>query len=531
MKQLIKIMMVCFISLSFQSCTDLDAEIYSEILPEDFFVNSDQAASANSTAYVALYRYWSLHKLSESITDVATKPIRSNNGWGGQFEIQHDFRADSGDQNAAWTTFFGGVATCNRLIEVFSENPNLGPDSQPVAELTALRAFYYFTVLELFKNIPNETRFAEADPTPFQESSEESFAFIETELLSVIERLNENTNETYAKMNKWVAYTLLTKLYINAERFDAGQHWNEAAEAANMVINSGKYSIEPNYFANFTTNNEGSNENIFVIPYDKSNATNFALIFESLNQSADKTFGLSSIPWGGYSFQEDFYNSFEENDKRTGMFIVGQQYTINGVPSFSEELGFFYANPKPEYKLYNKIEDYLNFSVADRATIENDSLIFITANYQKIDGRYMYKNGAKYGKYEIEVNNQSNGVSNDFPIYRYSDVLLMRAEALWRVNPASAEALFLVNTIRTRVGLTELGALTENDLYQEIKKELAIELHSRSTTIRFGHWEDTWFLKTDTDVNHRWFPIPENQLQANVNLVQNPGYYCIIYGL
>ena len=524
MKQLIKIMMLYFISLSFQSCTDLDTEIYSEILPEDFFVNSDQAASANSTAYVALYSYWNLHRLTESVSDVATKPIRSNNGWGGQREILHDFSPVDGDVRLAWNSNFGGISTCNRLIEVFSSNPNLGPDSQPVAELKGLRAFYYYTVLELFKNIPNETRFAEADPTPFQKSSEESFAFIETELLSIIDNLNENTNETYAKMNKWVAYTILTKLYLNAERFGAGEHWNEAAEAANKVINSGKYSIEQNYFANFTTNNEGSNENIFVIPYDKSNATNFALIFESLNQSADKTFGLSSIPWGGYSFQEDFYNSFEENDKRKGMFIVGQQYTINGAPSFSEELGFFYANPKPEHFLYNKIEDYLNFSGTDRAEVENDTLVFITPHYQEIDGRYMYKNGAKYGKFQIPLNDPATGLSNDFPIYRYSDVLLMRAEALWRANPTSAEALFLVNTIRTRAGLTELGVLTENDLYQEIKKELAIELHSRSTTIRFGHWEDTWFLKTDTDVNHRWYPIPENQLQANVNLVQNPGY-------
>ena len=66
--------------------------------------------------------------------------------------------------------------------------------------------------------------------------------------------------------------------------------------------------------------------------------------------------------------------------------------------------------------------------------------------------------------------------------------------------------------------------LTEDDLYWEVKKELALENHVRNTTIRFGHYEDPWFLKTDADLNKRWFPIPQDQLQANTNLKQNPGY-------
>jgi hypothetical protein len=57
-----------------------------------------------------------------------------------------------------------------------------------------------------------------------------------------------------------------------------------------------------------------------------------------------------------------------------------------------------------------------------------------------------------------------------------------------------------------------------------VKKELALENHARNTTIRFGHYEDPWFLKTDADPSKRWFPIPQDQLQANTNLKQNPGY-------
>jgi len=83
-----------------------------------------------------------------------------------------------------------------------------------------------------------------------------------------------------------------------------------------------------------------------------------------------------------------------------------------------------------------------------------------------------------------------------------------------------------VNQIRNRAGLEPLTELTEDDLYWEIKKELAIENHARAITIRFGHWEDGWFLKepNPSETFKRFYPIPAEQLQANVNLQQNPGY-------
>jgi hypothetical protein len=134
-----------------------------------------------------------------------------------------------------------------------------------------------------------------------------------------------------------------------------------------------------------------------------------------------------------------------------------------------------------------------------------------------------YEEGARYAKYEYDQNTAFD-LPNDFAIFRYADVLLMRAEALWRVDNGSLEALTLVNQVRGRAGIDPLTTLTEDDLYWEIKKELALENHARNTTIRFGHYEDPWFLKTDADPNKRWFPIPQDQLQANTNLKQNPGY-------
>lgn len=515
-----------FLTFSYQSCTDLDAELYSQLTPDKFYQNDAQLVSAASAAYTPLYGYWGLHELSDLTTDQSTCPVRSNGGWndGGLWPrlISHDFRPNE-NVSGRWNQWFGGVSACNRLIEVFTEQ--LGADAPVISELRALRAFYFYILLDLFGNIPIETRFAEADAAPAQVTPVEAFAFIEKEVLESIDQLSEDKATTYAKMNKWVAYALLAKLYLNAERFGADAHWGEAAEAANEVINSGAYDLEPLYFSNFTLSNEGSNENIFVVPYDKNNATGFSVRHQALHQSSDETFNFTASPWGGFSVQEDFYKAFDEDDKRRGMFIVGQQYTQQAQPSFSEELGFYYANPKDEFKLVDCTEDFDNLTEAEKQEQPEDCNVFITPEITLTNARGIanYKEGARYAKYEYDQNTAFD-LPNDFAIFRYADVLLMRAEALWRMENGSMEALTLVNQVRNRAGIDPLTVLTEDDLYWEVKKELALENHARNTTIRFGHYEDPWFLKTDADPNKRWFPIPQDQLQANTNLKQNPGY-------
>lgn len=519
-----------FLVLFHQSCTDLDSELYSEITPENFFQNDAQLAAAAAAAYTPLYGYWGYHELSDLPTDQSTVPVRSNGGWndGGLWPrlMEHDFKPTE-FVPAAWNNWFGGVSSCNRLIEIFIEQ--LGEDAPIVAELTALRAFYFYLLLDLFGNIPIETKFLEADPAPQQVTPAEAFAFIESELLKSIDKLSEDKTTSYAKMNKWSAYTVLVKLYLNAERYGAGAHWQEAADAANTIINSGNYNLEQNYFTNFTLTNEGSNENIFVVPYDKVSATGFIVRHQALLQSHDITFGFTEAPWGGFSVQEDFYNAFDEDDKRRGMFIVGQQYTQQAQPSFSEELGFFYASPddgdpndhevNTGNRLIDCVEDYNNLPEKEG----EDCNVLITPEITLNNGIAKYEEGARYGKYEYDQN-AAFDLPNDFAVFRFADVLLMRAEALWRIDNGNAEALMLVNQVRARSGVDPLTILTEDDIYWEMKKELALENHARNITIRFGHWEDPWFLKTDSDPNKRWYPIPQNQLQANTNLTQNPGY-------
>jgi hypothetical protein len=399
-----------------------------------------------------------------------------------------------------------------------------------VAELRALRAFYYYVLLDLFGNVPIETGFATADPSPSQSSPAEVFSFIESEMLAAIPSLSEDKGSTYAKMNKWVAYTVLAKMYLNANNYNSGDQWQKAADAANQVINSSAYTLESGYFANFRINNEGSQENVFVVPYDNVNTGgSFMITGRYTHQSVTATFDYpNGTSWGGVSIQEDFYNAFDPNDKRLGMFFMGQQYTSSAGPGWDDEIGFFYANPQDQFRLIDCAEDRDRFvGVLDQLpAYASDCNVVITPGFDfTADGRCSYENGARCAKWEFAPGApESNRRSNDYAIFRYAHVLLIRAEALWRTNPGSDEALMLVNQIRDRAGIDPLTQLTTETLMREFQQELCMENHARTILIRYGRWQDPWFEKPATDASRLLYPIPLLQLQANTNLSQNPGY-------
>ena len=115
-------------------------------------------------------------------------------------------------------------------------------------------------------------------------------------------------------------------------------------------------------------------------------------------------------------------------------------------------------------------------------------------------------------------------MSNDFVIFRYSDVLLTRAEALWRLNNGDAEALALVNQVRSRANVDPFVVLTADNLLAERGREMFAEMTRRQDLIRFGKFNDAWWEKDVSTTTYNLFPIPKAQRDVNPNLSQNPGY-------
>ena len=228
-KTLVKTILVLAISFNY-SC-EVEPEIYSEVLPQDFFQTPDQIASAAATAYSPLNGYADMaYHNSAIVSDVSTVPVRSNNGWddGGVWPsmMSHDWTSTLWPMANTWNSMTQGVSTCNRLIEIFSQTPG---SELGVAELRSLRAFYFYKLLSAYGNITIESRFSDADSNPKQVTPQQAFDFIETELLASIDILSEDKGTAnYGKVNKWVAYSILADLYLNSKRITGVEKWTEA---------------------------------------------------------------------------------------------------------------------------------------------------------------------------------------------------------------------------------------------------------------------------------------------------------------
>ena len=136
----------------------------------------------------------------------------------------------------------------------------------------------------------------------------------------------------------------------------------------------------------------------------------------------------------------------------------------------------------------------------------------------------MRQEGARIGKFEFELGGDPANMNNDFPLFRYGDILLTKAEAELRLSNIGA-ALFIVNMIRNRAGVPPLATLTLEDMLDERGRETAFEGYRRQDQIRFGTFNDAWQFKSADPSNHvNIFPIARRQLEANPNHKQNPGY-------
>jgi hypothetical protein len=499
-----------------QSCTDLEEQYFSELTEDNFPTTEEQFIAALGATYTSLYG-WANHNSIFSLQEVSSDEImipQRGNDWfdGGQWlrVNRHEPNKNEEAVNNGWNYLYGGVNNCNRVIDLFTNLVSEGkvPADQAagfIAEVKVLRALFYYWLLDAYGNVPIVTSFATAEANPPNKTRAEVYAFIDGELEANVPLLEKKKDgSTYARMNYYAGKALQAKLYLNAGVYKGSPEWAKAIDACDEVINSGAFSLESDYFNNFNTKNDGSNENIFVIPYDEINAQGFNLAQMTLHYQSQFTYNLQQQPWNGYCTEQEFYNSYADNDKRKGVygnssirgnFVAGPQFGSDGVR--------------------------LTDSSAEAADPDGPELTF-TPEVNALEPNALRQAGARVGKFEYAKGATPN-LSNDFPIFRYSDVLLMKAEAQWQQGDA-AGSLALVNQVRARAGVAALATLTPEDLLAERGREFFYEGWRRQDLIRFGKFDDPWIFKPASDPCKALFPIPANQIAANPNLAQNPCY-------
>ena len=400
---------------------------------------------------------------------------------------RHTWNIDDGELNGVWNLGFKVVAETNVLIGQYPDVEEL------VAEMKILRGLGYLWLLDNFGNVPIITE-TTTNPSPPTNSRQEVYAFIEKSILDNVEVLSKTNNRI--NLNYWSAHMILAKLYLNAEVYTGQPKWAEAEAVLDVIINEGPYSLAPSFFSNFAQSNSNSAENMFTLPYDANNAGGFNLHQMTLHYESQKTFDLVDQPWNGYTVLEEFYNSYEVGDVRKRGFLEGLQFGSNGLP-LSDAVGFDGDPDGPQ-------------------------LVFTPA-INMLEPNAFRQAGVRINKFEYAIGAQSS-LNNDFPIFRFADVLLMKAETMLRRGDAAGGLVF-VNRVRTRAGgIQPFPELTLDNLLAERGRELFGEGTRRSDLIRFGRFNAPWWEKPASPVTRNLFPIPLNQTLSNPNLVQNPGY-------
>ena len=525
--------LVVLAMLVIPGCTDLEEELFSDLTSDNFFQSDEELSAALGQAYSAfgsLGNHFNIYTANELSSDEQVICQKGGDWFDGGVLIQlhrHQVTPDNGIMNSAWGVMYNGINTANRLIAQFE---GIGTESAlaVIPELRAIRAFWYLMALDNFGNVPLVIAFTDDVPSnnsDFQTGRTEVFNFVESELTSVLPSLRSGVGGgDYAKFNQATAHAALVELYLNAEVYTGTARWSDVVTQAEAVEGFG-YSLEPDYKANFAIDNEGSSENIFVVPYDKVFLGGFNWPMMNNSTAAQAMFQFTAQPWNGYQTVEEFYNSYvdpvnnpgPQGDVWTGLATAPTQGTQD------DRLRNFVVGP--QFRLDNgaPVEDP-GFEGPDAGTPDPDGINLVhTPQHNELEPNGWRQAGARNQKYTFEIGGTPN-MSNDFVVYRYGETQLAKAEALWRMDNGSAEALTIVNSIRARAGVDPYAALTEDNLLAERGREMFAEISRRQDLIRFGRFGDAWWEKDASTSQYEVFPIPQPQIDVNASLTQNPGY-------
>lgn len=353
------------------------------------------------------------------------------------------------------------------------------------AEARVLRAFAYTRLYNWYGTVPLRT--SNSQPGDMARATDEALStFIETEITAAVADLPDAGQEvSYGRLNKGIAWSILAKFYLNTKQ------WQKAADAAATVINSGYYSLHPDFSALFRVANEGraNKEMILVLP--------------CLNLDGyGNWFMAGAMPAGFGSAPE--VPGFVYN---TGMSIFATNYRLRD--------GFVKSFDAADARKKLIITKFVNQSgtTVDLTTTADNCRSF------------------KYWDNAIVGNNGGA----DVPLLRYADILLTRAEALNELGGPTDEAFALLNQVRTRAGIPDLTAAdagTQDAFRDAIIRERGWEFVSegkrREDLIRAGKFLPYAISRGISaelaNDNKLLFPIPSTEINANKLIKQNPGY-------
>jgi hypothetical protein len=474
----------------------------------DGFINSASEGGTINTAALLQSSYEGLRgfqtqgqmfALDEMSTDALVGPTRGgdwdDNATWRQIHV-HTWAPDHNEVRNAWNSLLSNVYNCSLVVE--------NGTGTEIPQARFLRAFYYYNVIDLFGQVPYREAGSKLTDDPKIWTRTEATTFVISELEAIISSLPARTANDASIVNKDAAHFLLAKLYLNKGVFTAaapaGPYTFAAADMNKVIehVNAINSGLAADYWDNFKPANNTSPEIIFSSKNIRGGAGGGIQYHWRMSMHYNQT----PDGWNGFSTVAEYYNKFNPNDRR----IKNADPAI--INAFGNPVGLQVGQMfKPGGKV----------ALKDR---KGNPLVFTPTVTLITSGATLETAGIRMQKYIPDAANV-NTPENDFVFMRYSDALLMKAEAILRGGTGNVGSI--MTDIAARSGQTASPA-TLDGVYLERGKELWLEGWRRNDMIRFGKFLAARELKPYIS-NERYllFPIPADAL-FNANLGQNPGY-------
>lgn len=481
------------LSLSLTQCSDdfLDKTQPDTINTGNYPTNAEELVTLVNGAYQPL-QWPKLYNLRMWSTDIFAGNSVVGAG-GGEDGIEttnlSNFVTNSANEGVLdlWRGPWPGILRANIILDVA---PGLDIDeaikNRSMGEAYFLRAQYYFILVRFFGDVPLITAPQSSDSNlyPSRTAANEVYAQIISDLENAVELLpvkQEYADADKGRASKGSAMGTLAKVHLTLS------HWQEVADLTTQLEGMG-YSLNTNYSDNFRTETENSAESLFEIQYAANGGYDF---WSNENQSSWTSAFMgprsSNMVAGAYGWNQptqEFVNNYEDGDLRKDATIL-----YEGGPDFA---GVTYS-PSWSFTGYNVRKFLVPLSTSP--SFDNSPL--------------------------------------NFPVLRYADVLLMKAEALNELGQTTQAAAPL-NLVRSRAGLPNVATgLSQADFRTAVLKERRIELafegHRWFDLIRVNNGQyGLDFLhsigKSNAAQHHLLLPVPQIERDRNPNLTQNPGY-------
>jgi hypothetical protein len=464
-----RIICLSILVLSFNTCSDLPADIQGELAAEQFYKNVSDIETGTLGVYSVL-----LDKLfanSENYchfwaADDRTAVTGSNKTFYLEFD-QMVPNATNAWQTNGWNQLWEIVGAANTFLDneeqmrSFVSGADLDLLERNLGEVHYLRGLIYFEIVRTWGTVPLITSQAEITGQEPLASFEEIYGLIISDLIYARDNLEDTSINGNYRANKWWAQSLLANVYLTSAGFPLKNTANyalAAAEAKN-VIDNGPYALTPEMggvMGKLSNNlSEGGNtEAIIAFP-----------AFVALDGWNAGNYQAEAILFGDKVVEKAFYASFPEGTRKEFTFD-----DVDGVIQYSME---------------------------------------------------------KFGEQDF------GSVNKDINYLRYAELLLIYAEAQIRAsgNNSDSNALEALNAVKTRAGLPTVTSATWEDVVWEKAWENAGEWSRWYDIVRTETLDEVNALRDPTEPAalgssptlteaFPWSPIPANDVSANPNLAK-----------